>query len=394
MNIPSGRSTALGFLLLPAAVLAAPSPVSIGLDLELGHRPSTSGQAIRRGAEIAIAEINAAGGVLGGRPLQAVVRDNRSVPARGVENVRAFAEVPDLVAVIGGKFSPVILAELPLLHELQLPILVAWGAADPIIDNEFSPSYAFRLSARDSWVMQVMLREATRRGLKRVGLLLPNTAWGRSNEAAAEAHLAKGKGPAVAGIRWHNWGVKSLVDDYQVLRRAGAEAIVLVTNEAEGAVLVREVASLPEAERLPLISHHGLAGGDFPQLAGAALHEVDLTVVQFFGFAAPAGPRATRLRDAVLRASGASGPEGIPSAAGVAAAYDLVHLLARAVEHAGSTRRPAVRKALEELGPYDGAVKRFDRPFTARRHEALSASDLYLARYDTRGVLLRVPGAP
>ena len=385
---------ALGLLLLPAATSRAREPVSIGLDLELGNIPSTSGQAIQRGAEIAVAEINAAGGVLGGRPLQLVVRDNRSVPARGVENVRAFAAVPDLVAMIGGKFSPVILAELPLLHELQLPILVAWGAADPVIDNGYTPNYAFRLSARDTWVMQTMLGDAARRGVKRVGLLLPNTAWGRSNEEAALAYVAKGKPPALVGVRWHNWGVKSLLEDYQGLRKEGAEAIVLVTNEAEGALLVREVAALPKAERLPLVSHHGLAGGDFPALAGPALHQVDLRIVQFFGFGVRGGPRAARLLEAALRAAGASGPEGILSPAGLAAAYDLVHLLARAVDRAGSTRRPAIRRALEELGPYDGAVKRFERPFTATRHEALSASDLYLARYDARGMLQRISQTP
>jgi branched-chain amino acid transport system substrate-binding protein len=73
----------------------------------------------------------------------------------------------------------------------------------------------------------------------------------------------------------------------------------------------------------------------------------------------------------------------------MAAAYDLTHILARAIDRAGTTSRPAVRQALEEVEGYDGAVRRFRRPFAPGRHEALSPADLYLARYDGRGMLVR-----
>jgi len=53
------------------------SPVYIGLDAEFGHQTSTSAEAIKRGMEVAIEEINQAGGVLGGRPLALEIRDNR-----------------------------------------------------------------------------------------------------------------------------------------------------------------------------------------------------------------------------------------------------------------------------------------------------------------------------
>ena len=77
-------------------------PVLIGLDAEFGHKTSTSAQAIQRGMEIAIDEINRKGGVLGGRKLELVITDNRSIPAMGVDNLRELARRPDLVAVFGG----------------------------------------------------------------------------------------------------------------------------------------------------------------------------------------------------------------------------------------------------------------------------------------------------
>jgi branched-chain amino acid transport system substrate-binding protein len=381
---------ALAAALWPGAAAAAPAPVFVGLDLEMGVKASTSGQAVQLGVEIAIQEINAAGGVLGGRPLRAIVLDNRSVPARGAENVRELARQPDLVAVFCGRFSTVVLEEVPLLHDLELPLLDPWAAADAIVDNGFSPNYAFRLSMRDDWAAAAMLRAAQRRGLRRVALLLPNTGWGRSNEAAMMAHLAAHGGPDVTDVQWHNWGATTLVEDYQHLRQGGAQAILMVTNEQDGALLVRQVAALPPEERLPLIAHHGIVGGDFAGLAGPGLQKVDLTVVQFFGFREAKGPRAAHLLRAVQKATGSAGAGGITSAPAIAAAYDLTHILARAVDLAGTTRRPAVRRALEEVRGYDGAVKRFARPFTAGRHEALTPADLYLARYDERGELVRV----
>jgi branched-chain amino acid transport system substrate-binding protein len=121
-------------------------PVFIGFDGEIGHLTSTSDDAIIMGISIAIEEINAAGGVLEGRKLKMIVKDNRSVPARGVANIKKFAQISDLIAVVGGKFSSVILAEIPILHEKKMIMLDAWGAADGIIDNGRNPNYCFRLS--------------------------------------------------------------------------------------------------------------------------------------------------------------------------------------------------------------------------------------------------------
>ncbi|MDH4133297.1 MAG: hypothetical protein OEV31_00775, partial [Gammaproteobacteria bacterium] len=67
------RHWVLGLLALSTMAVALPAasekPVLIGFDTELTLATSTSSEAIRRGLLIAMDEINAAGGVLGGRPL-------------------------------------------------------------------------------------------------------------------------------------------------------------------------------------------------------------------------------------------------------------------------------------------------------------------------------------
>jgi branched-chain amino acid transport system substrate-binding protein len=384
-------------LLALALVAGAPEtssrpPVLVGLDAEFGYARSTSAEAIRQGMQIAIEEINAAGGVLGGRPLALVERANHSVPARSIENVKEMAAMPDLVAVFCGRFSPTVLEVLPTIHDAGLPLLAPWSAADAIVDNGRSPNFVFRLSLRDSWAVRSLLRDVQARGLRRVGMLLLNTSWGRSSLKAAEAQVLESGGRLrIVATRWFNWNDASFLDAYQDLRRDGAEAIVLVANANEAAILVREVASLPPGERLPILSHWGITGGELPELAGPALREVDLSVVQTFSFVGNADPRAVRVVAAHRRLFGSAGPRGIRAPVGVAHAYDLTHLLARAIQRAGSTDRAAIRGALEGLGPYTGLIKSYPRPFTAARHEALSPEDVFIARYAADGAIVRVP---
>ncbi len=369
-----------------------PAPVRVAVDAEFGLENSTSAQAIELGLRVAIAEVNAAGGVLGGRPLELVVRDNRSMPARALANLKELAAMPDLVAVFGGKFSPVVIDAVPLVHELGLPFIAVWSSADPIIENHRSPNFMFRVSLRDSLAMPKMLATAQARGLQRVGLLLANTGWGRSNLAAAQRHVAAVGRPALAQVAWFNWGEVSLLQRYQSLRQAGAQAVLVVANDDDAASLVRDVAALPAAERLPLLCHQGITGGKFVALAGPALQAVDLTVLQTFSFfRAPAAARERFLKTAAQVAQ-ITRIDDIEAPTGVAHAYDALHILARAVNLAGRTERAAVRDALERLPEHRGLIRHYRPPFSARSHEALGPDELLMARYRADGVL--VPVAP
>lgn len=373
----------LAFIASLFAVLAqaADNPVRIGLDAEYGLRSSTSAQAIEQGIRIAIEEINQAGGVLGGRPLELVTRDNRSVTAIGKDNLRDLAAMPDMVAVFGGKFSPVYIECVPVAQELGILLLDPWGSANPIIDHDHRPSYTFRLSLKDAWAASAMLRHAQQtHKTSRIGVLLPNTSWGRSNQTALSQAASK-QGITLVGQRWYNWGDASLLSPYLELRAAGAEAIVLVANEVEGSLFVRELASLPASQRLPIISHWGITGGDFARLSGDALQVIDLSVIQTFSFVGLDTPVGRRVLAALKQRYGISSTDQIKSPVGVAHAYDLTHLLARAINKAGTTKRARIRDALEQLPPYEGLVRHYHVPFSPDRHEALTEDNILFARY-------------
>ncbi len=380
---------ALNLFASPAIASEKP-PVLIGLDAEFGHKTSTSANAVRQGIEIAIDEINRAGGVLKGRKLELVVRDNKSIPAIGVDNLRELAAMPDLVGVFGGKYSPVVVEWIEPAHQIGLPIFATWSSADQISEHPLRPNYIFRLSLKDAWAAPVLLGFARKHHqAERVGLLLANTAWGRSNKDALNK-AAAAAGVRIVKERWYNWGDSSLIEAYLDIVQAGAQVLILVANEAEGSILVKEVASQPVAQRLPIVSHWGVTGGNFAQMAGAALDQLDFSVIQTFSFANAGSPVAQRVLKALKERYGLADAERILSPVGIAHAYDLTHLLARAIDQAGSTDRRKIRDALENLGPYDGLVRRYARPFTPQRHDALGPEQAFMARYTADDRLLPI----
>lgn len=372
-----------------ARAAGRPPDVVIGLSAEFGDRTSTADDAIRLGMSIAIDEVNRRGGVLGGRRLALLERDNAGVAARMVADVRELGARADVVAVFCGKFSPPVLEAAPVARALALPILDPWAAADPVIDADPPPGWVFRLSLRDAWAMPAIADHLAASGIREIGLLVPATGWGRSSEHALRAALRSRPALRLVAVQQYDFGAAALGTQLEALLRAGARAIALVANESEGAVLVREVAALPRDRRVPIASHWGVTGGDLVEMTGPALREVDLAVVQTYDLAADPRPVARRVRAEAERRTGRPARR-IPSTAGLAHAYDLTLILARAIELAGSTDRTAIRDALERVTRVDGLIHRYERPFAPGRHEALSQADVFLARYGLDGGLDRI----
>ncbi len=367
----------------------AAAPIRIGLNADMSTADVESGEAIRRGALIAIEEINAAGGVLG-RPLALEVRDHRRNPARGLVNVRELAEQPDVVAILGGKHTPVILGELALIHEIGIPYLVAWAAGTPIVDNGFVPNFVFRVSVRDEFAGEFLVAQAVARGYSRLALVLEQTGWGRSNEQALMAAL-RARGLKPVQVEWFNWGEKAFD---QILSRSGqADALMFVGNAPDGVNLVRALAAMDDPEALPMIAHWGIAGGDFVAPLGEMLEKVDLMFLQTFSFFTPPFPeRAAPVIQAYTRLFDTTGTlHEIEAPTGVAHAYDLVHLLGQAIERAGNTRRAAVREAIENLEYHAGLVRDYAPPFTPHRHDALTPQDYRMARF-VNGAIIPLKG--
>lgn len=360
----------------------ANSPILIGLTAGFGLKNSRTAQAFEKGILLAIDEINASGGVLNGRSLKLVTRDDRGLPARGQDIVTEFAADANVLAVFTGRFSPVTIAVAPIANTRKVLLLAPWSAADAITKHAY-PNYVFRVSLIDTWALQAMLQHAQRRGFKKIALFIPNTAWGRSCEQAllnAQKRDFKFKHIAIK----YNLGETDFRHRIKVASDYGADAILMVSNEAEGAPIVQQVAELPAASRMPIIAHWGVLGGDFPKLAGAALHTVDFTFITTFSFENNRRDKAQQAAASVKRLFDQDA-KTMQAQPGFAHAYDLTHMLALAIRQAGSAERTSVRAALEQLESYRGLTRDYYHPFSRLDHEGLDQQQVFIARYDRFG---------
>src|SRR2546425_4310882 len=244
----------------------AKPPISVALVAAMSGGSALSGEAIKRGLSVAIDEINARGGLLGGRKVELVIRDEEGNPSKGVTAARDVIERERAVAVFGGLHSPVGLAMLPVFHELRVPYVGTWAAATNITRNGRTPNFMFRVSANDDIVDHFLARHVVEKLRKqKPGVILENTPWGASNQEGLGKWLTKLGAPPV-GFEKFNWGDPDMSPQLLRLKNGGADAVVMVANAPEGAQVVKSKAKIGWG--VPVVSHWGISGGRFPELTG------------------------------------------------------------------------------------------------------------------------------
>jgi branched-chain amino acid transport system substrate-binding protein len=359
----------------------AQEPIKIGHVAALSGASAQSGEAITRGLRVAIDEINASGGLLGGRQIELIQRDDESKPPKGLIAARELIFNEEVAAFFGGIDSPVSLAIVPLANQEQVPFMGVWAAATPITRNGADLNYVFRVSAVDALVDVKLLDYANKKfGAEKIGLMLINNPWGESNENGLVAADKENDAVEIVGIEKFESNDVDMVPQLTRLKNAGAEAIILVVNTPPGAQMMKSRERM--GWMVPVVSHWGISGGRFPELAGPTAG--DAHFVQTYSFFGEQGPVGQQLI-ATLKEEFPSitGPEDIFSPVGTANAYDAMHLLARAIEQAGSTDGDAIRQALEDLdGEYEGLIKTYVKPFSADNHDALTPDDYIMVHYD------------
>ena len=358
----------------------AADPIKIGQIAALSGASAQSGEAITRGLTLAIDEINAKGGLLGGRMLVLVQRDDESSPPKGLIAARELIS-ENVAAIIGGIDTPVSLAMVPVLNKEKRIYMGVWAAGTGITRNGADPNYAFRVSAVDALVDVKLLRFAHQKfGSKKAGLMLINNPWGQGNEKGLTAASKVDPSVEIAGVEKFENADVDVVPQLARLKDAGADSIILVANAAPGAQVMKSRERM--GWMIPVASHWGISGGRFPELAGPTAGDADF--VQTYSFFGKQGPVGQRVLAALEKKyPEIKGPQDVFAPVGTADAYDAMHLLALGIAQAGSTDSDAIRTALEDLkAPYEGLIKTYKRPFTHDNHDGLGPDDYIMVHYE------------
>ena len=163
---------------------AAKDPVIIGY---IGSFDSDTGKSTIRGAEIAIEELNAAGGVLGGRPIKLVKADTREDVIEGIKAYEYLAETEKVEFIISGSIDDVSLGWLPRMAEYRIPTLDTWTSYVGIIDmvvNEYDKYKMYFMNVACDYALATLYVDfgkdilADEMGWKTTVVLQEDTAFG------------------------------------------------------------------------------------------------------------------------------------------------------------------------------------------------------------------------
>ena len=381
------RRTGVAAVLAAAVAAAAPASaqeVKIGLVAALSGDSALSGEAITRGLTVAIDEINARGGVLGGRKLALVRRDDESNPAKGQLAARELIEKEKVAVVFGGIDTPVSAALVGVMHELKTPYMGVWAAGTNITNNGKNPNFMFRVSAVDERVDVGMLRyaQSTFKSQK-PGAMLVNNPWGESNLKGLEKASAALKIP-LAGLEKYNAGDSDTTPQLTRLKSAGADSIILVGNAAVAAQVMKSLDRM--GWNVPVVSHWGISGGRFDELAGPRYKDVHFVqTYTFFGKQNPVGEKL--MTELKKRYPAIKGPADVLAPVGVANSYDALMLTALAINKAGSTDGDRIRMAFYEIPDHQGLLKTYRKPFSPGDHDALEDNDYVWVRFEGKTVV-------
>jgi len=366
---------AVGFF--AALPVLAQESIKIGLVTALSGQSARAGEAITRGLQVAIDELNASGGVLG-RKFELLRRDDESTPAKGVIAARELVFKEKVAVLFGGLDTPVAIAIVPVITEAKVPFMDPWAAGTAITQNGTNPNFAFRVSAVDEIVDKAMLQYAQKTfNAKKPGLILINNPWGESNDKGLRAALAA-KSMKPAGVEKFEQDDVDVVPQLSRLKAAGADCLLLVGNVGPSSQVVKSLDRMGWMP--PIVSHWGPAGGRFTELAGPSAKNVHFVqTYSFFGKQSAVGEKV--LKALMAKYPDIKGAGDVTPAVGVANAYDAMMLSALAIEKAGATDGKAIRDGYYKIDRYDGLIKTYSKPFSPEQHDALNEHDYVWAQF-------------
>jgi len=193
----------------------------------------------KKGVELALEEVNSAGGVLG-KPLEFIFRDDQGKPGEAIKIAEELMTREGAVMITGTILSNIGLALSSLAAEKKFVYLAAEPLADSIV-WEKGNKYTFRLRA-STYMQAAMLAEAaSKTDAKTYATIAPNYAYGKDAVAAFKKALTALR-PDVEFVA-EQWPALFKIDagaEVQAIEKAKPDAIYNVTFGGDLAKFVRE----------------------------------------------------------------------------------------------------------------------------------------------------------
>jgi branched-chain amino acid transport system substrate-binding protein len=220
-------------------------PIIIGSSIPLTGGVATFGQHSRWGAELAIAEANARGGVLG-RKIEIDFQDNRCNPAEAVKSVTQMLAEKKYVAIHDGLCSSVALAIMPLVERAGVPFVVANASATSIAERSGAGGnkWTFKVNPTDLSLLDALIAWLDKAGkASSIAFLGEDTDFGRAGSSGLEAALKK-RNLKLATVDFYQKGMADFTPVFTKLKANKPGLLALYAIDADFQNAMRQWYSL------------------------------------------------------------------------------------------------------------------------------------------------------
>ena len=182
-------AAAVAAIALAAAVQSAPATAQT---IKLGELNSYKVfpaflEPYKKGMDLAVEEVNAAGGVLG-KKIEVVVRDDNGTPGDAVRVAEELVSREKVAMLLGTFASNVGLAVADYAKQRKVPFLASEPLTDKIVWDQGN-KYTYRLRASTFMQTAMLVPEAAKLGKKRWAIVYPNYEYGQSATAAFKKQM-------------------------------------------------------------------------------------------------------------------------------------------------------------------------------------------------------------
>ena len=326
-----------------AAVLgAAPAtaqPIVIGVSTAQTGPAATAAEWELWGVNLAVEEINAAGGVLG-RKLEILVMDNKCNPSEAVNVANKLVEAK-VVAIEGSHCSSAHLASMKIIADAKIPMITGI-ASNPQITALSGPKggneYAFRISASDAGMMEALgIYLGTKKPFKTVAIVAEDSDFGRGGADAFKAVAGKA-GVEIVSTDIHPQNTPDFTSILTRLQQRRPDAVATFQLGGDSLNFLRQAMQL--GVRIPFTGRIELGGRNMPIIEAGGL-EKSISAWQYSALADSPQNKAFAEK---IKAKYNAVPY-LQTWAG----YECIRVLAEAIKKAGSTDGEKIKNALKGM---------------------------------------------
>jgi branched-chain amino acid transport system substrate-binding protein len=333
-----------------ASLQAAEEVVRVGNIIPLSGPSASVGQQGQNAREMAVEEINAAGGIqsLGGAKLKMFYADSESKPEKGVAEAERMINTEKVHLLTGCWNSAVTYPTTAVAERYGIPFVVPVSVADKITEQGFKT--VFRIAAKDSWWTRDQfaflkdMQAEFKTEIKTLAFVYENGDWGKGF-AGQWRELAEKNGYKIVLDEPYPSTTTDLSPVVQKIRRAGPDVLMLVSNAADAILLTNTLADYKVKLKAIIASGGGHADPSFLKATGGNARYL-FDIVEWETDVNKPGVKEINAKFKSRYGYNLAG-ESVD-------AYIAVHVIKDALERAGSLDPVKIRQALADTNLRSG----------------------------------------